>query len=228
MQVRFLLARFLQKFNNNINIPFNLKHYVNFVTKNNIKKLKVNYGFFFISLTSPFLINNFKLDYLTFDESKIFVKQSYLLLTWFYYISNLNHKLSKKRIKIATLPSIKKIFTMTKAPMAHKNWSKEQYKLQYFKFKISFKSIFKTTFPINSLNSTILFILISKKNTFFFETNIFFLKFFSIHFHFSDTTFFNYNSFLTNNNVNLRDETGRHARLKISSLTGSWFKSRCR
>lgn len=166
--------------------------------KKNIQISSVKYSFFFISIISPYIINNVKLlsDYDN-DERKIFIKQSYILLTWFYYISSLTSSInSKKKLKIAVLPTKRKIFTLTKAPMAHKTWSKEQYKFQYYKFKISFVSSFKDNNSVTSVNSALLFSLLAKKNISNFETNVFFLKSFSFFFFFKDVNFFNYYKFL--------------------------------
>lgn len=53
---------------------------------------------------------------------------------------------------------------------------------------------------INSLNKSILFIILIKKNFPQFETNIFFLKFVNFFFIFTDKFFFNYNHFLLTKN----------------------------
>ena len=49
-------------------------------------------------------------------------------------------------------PTNRKIFTLTKAPIAHKNWSKEQYKFQFYKFKISFSVYLKEENNLNIYN----------------------------------------------------------------------------
>jgi len=85
-------------------------------------------------LITPFLSNQIFLNKindcgdndLLSKNKKIILKQSYLILTWVYYFSFLNTK-KKNKIKISILPVKKKLFTLTKAPMAHKKNSKEQY-----------------------------------------------------------------------------------------------------
>lgn len=166
---------------------------------NNFLLKKTQYGFFFTSIISPFIINNARL--LTFNlnqynEKKILIKQSYILLTWFYYMSILNFKTDKKKLKIAILPKKTKKFTLTKSPMAHKNWSKEQYIFSYFRFKISFKSFFKIESYLTSLNQISLFLFLTKNNINSFETNIFFLKYFQSILFFKDALFFNYNKLI--------------------------------
>lgn len=159
---------------------------------------KIKYSFLFVSLVSPFLVNNLRLMfYKTEKEKKVLVKQSYMMLTWFYYMSFLNQKNDDKyKLKFFILPTKKKIFTLTRAPMAHKNWSKEQYKFQFYKFQISFVSSFKQTNSLNSLNASLMFVILSKKFFPNFETNLMFLKTLNIFFYAQDKNFFNYNSFI--------------------------------
>lgn len=133
------------------------------------------------------------------NDKKIFIKQSYMLMTWFFYISQLSFNNNKKRMKIAMLPKKKKIFTLTKSPIAHKNWSKEQYTFQYYTFRISFKTNFKTFTGVPSTNAALLFTLLTKKSLPYFETNLLFLKSFNLIFYYKDFIFFNYYFFLNNN-----------------------------
>lgn len=61
--------------------------------------------------------------------------------------------------------------------MAHRTRSKEQYKIQFYKFKISFKSRLRSNLPqVNSLDALLMLIMLSKKNLPQFETNVLFLK----------------------------------------------------
>lgn len=139
---------------------------------------KIIFNFYFTSLISPFLLNNLR--FLTdtrISEKKILLKQSYILLSWFYYLTFLNQKMNtKNNLKFAILPSSKKIFTLTKAPIAHKNWSKEQYKFQFFKFKITFNVFLKENNNLDSSNKSILFALLTKKNFLNSKLIFFFLR----------------------------------------------------
>lgn len=161
---------------------------------------KIIFNFYFTSLISPFLLNNLR--FLTdtrISEKKILLKQSYILLSWFYYLTFLNQKMNtKNNLKFAILPSSKKIFTLTKAPIAHKNWSKEQYKFQFFKFKITFNVFLKENNNLDSSNKSILFALLTKKKFPQFETNLFFLKNINLIYYFYDFNLFNYYYFLKN------------------------------
>lgn len=170
--------------------------------KKNKNYRNINYNFHFVSLISPFLIKNLQLtsSFLNLNN-KILVKQSYILLTWFYYLSFTKaiDKLKQDTnaaLKISILPTKKKIFTTTKAPMAHKNWSKEQYKFQFYNFKIMFTSNLVEKNSLNSLNSGLLFVLLGKKYFPFIETNVFFLKSSQFTCWVNDNNYFNYYKFV--------------------------------
>ena len=164
----------------------------------NIKIIKFNLSF--ISLISPQFSNNLKfLSTLPINEKKIFLKQSYIMLTWFYYLNFIETKKdTSNKLKIFILPINKKKFTVTKAPMAHKNWSKEQYKFEYYSFIINFSYKFKKENELNSFNNALLFLLITKKSFPQFETNLFFLKSIKFFFYFKDLNYFNYFKFKLN------------------------------
>jgi hypothetical protein len=177
----------------------------NFITQiNSFKSVKtpnkIFLNFFFLSLISPFIVNNLRFSFfIPLKEKKTFLKQSYILLTWFYYLTFVQQKFNtKNKLNFFVAPSSKKKFTLTKAPMAHKNWSKEQYKFQYFNFRISFNIFFKEDNKVDSLNKTLLFILLTKKTFPQFETNLLFLKNINFYLKFYDTRYFNYSFFKLN------------------------------
>ncbi len=89
------------------------------ISKNNFIKFKM----LFTSLISPNFLPNTKLFSINCNNNKkLLLKQSYILLTWFYYLTFIEKNLNtKNNIKIFCLPIKKKKFTLTKAPMAHKN-----------------------------------------------------------------------------------------------------------
>ena len=183
MQVRILLARYISN-NTVFYVKTSLSH--NFVF--------FFYSFTFVSYIPPHFVINVKFfnEHLLPSKHKLTLKQSYLLLTWFYYISFLNIK--KKNLNFFVLPVVRKIFTLTKAPMAHKNWSKEQYKIQTYLFKTSFKNTLKSN-PFFDNNHMLFLLLLSKKNFITFETNLFFLKNYYTLFTFCNNVFFNFNFF---------------------------------
>lgn len=191
------------QFENEGSIPSNPINMLN----NNLQKLllfkikKKNYAtfnFFFISLISPHILTNVRFLFnVNNKEKKLLLKQSYILLTWFYYLNFLKQSTNtKNKIKIFVAPLFKKKFTLTKAPMAHKNWSKEQYKFQFFKFRISFNIFLKDENNLTSLNNALLFIFLIKKTFPQFETNLFFLKNVTFSLFTTDPIYFNYNKFL--------------------------------
>lgn len=184
------------------NLNFFKRKKTEFYQKNEIK-----YSFTFVSLISPFITNNICFiddkntsnfsQYKKNNNTKIYLKQSYILLVWFYYLSSIKSKRDKKnRLSFFVLPVQKRIFTNTKAPMAHKNWSKEQYKFKFFKIRISLNAFLDEDSLISSVDSSLLFIILNKKNFPFFETNLMFLKNFSFFFKFNDTKFFNFHNFI--------------------------------
>lgn len=158
----------------------------------------VKYGFTFVSLYPPYILNYLKFTSCINEKNKkILIKQSYLILTWFYYLSHINQNTqSNNKIKIATLPLNKKIFTSTRAPIAHKTWSKEQFQFQFYKFKVSFKTTFRENNDIISLNSGLLCVILTKKLFPQLETNLLFLKNFYFIFLLTDKNYFNYNRIL--------------------------------
>jgi len=125
------------------------------------------------------------------------IKQSYMLLVWFYYMSYLkNTNKNDYVIKITTLPFKQRNFTLTKAPIAHKTRSKEQYTYGYYSFKASFTSIIKkNVFSELNINSALFFIFLNRKYLPYFETNMFFLKYTRLRFYLTDPLFFNYHRF---------------------------------
>ena len=103
----------------------------------------VRYSFRFTSLVAP------TTKYLTFDDpysfsdglpKRLLLKKSYILLSWISYLARLGFQKRKHfNPNIAILPSRKKKYTLTKAPMAHKTNSKEQLLFKFYNFKFSFE-----------------------------------------------------------------------------------------
>lgn len=162
------------------------------------KKIQIKYTANFISLVSPlsFKKTNFNDNHrknLSKLNNKSFFKRSYTALTWFYYLTFVNLKKNQKtNIHIFVKPKTRKCFTNTKAPMAHKNNSKEQYKFEFYSFVITFKTDSNNPFYFNnkSIYQNFILLWITKKNLFFLETNSLFLKSYIFYSSFSDTNFF--------------------------------------
>lgn len=169
---------------------------------------KIKYRLTFVSLINPFLIKNINYDSYTkklpFENkaNRIYVKQSYMILTWFYYLSflqkdNLSKNSFKNKINIFVSKTTRRKLTVTKAPIAHKNWSKEQYQFSFFTFKISTHFVLKRAFSsksqsLNSADAALFFLILTKKNLLAPETNIFSMKNYRIFLQFKDCNFFSY------------------------------------
>ena len=161
----------------------------------------------FASLVPPFMNCNLSLLDLQYkssgNERKHFIKQSYISLTWFYYFLNikidkkiLDKKSKKKNIfKLVVLPKKRKFYTLPKAPMAHKDNSKEQFMFEIYFFKVTYVGTLNLNREIKSFNTILLFFNLLNKNDLIFGTNLLLLKYYYILAVFSDSNFFNYNSF---------------------------------
>ena len=164
---------------------------IHFKIKNRkeIIKKNIKFSFFFTSYISPYLLINLKFFLLCSFKKKNLIKQSYLLLSWFLYLTFLTD--TQCKLNFFIMPLKKFIFTLTKAPIAHKTWSKEQYKIQFFFIKISFYTNLYKFINLNSTN-VLLLLLIIKNQFIFFETNLFFLKNFNLLFILKNYLYWNY------------------------------------
>ena len=176
------------------------------VSKNNFKTpYTVIYNFTFISLIAPYLLNNLRLINITStpstpNKSTALLKQSYLIFTWFYYLTNSITKGSgnNNMIKFSFLPIKRKSYTLTKAPMAHKTNSKEQFVFKFYKFKACIKTKFTIDGTLGSVDISLLALLKTKSIFPVFETNLLLLKHYKIFLLMNDTNFFSYFKFINN------------------------------
>lgn len=165
-------------------------------------KSRMFYSFTFISLISPFLLNDLRLHVIsssptTRGKSTALVKQSYLLFTWFYYLkesavhsNKKNWSFTDKPISFSFLPTRSSNYTLTKAPMAHKTNSKEQYSFRFFKFKTSIQTFIPRSVIPSSIDSGLISVLLIKSVFPVFETNLLLLKHYTITFKAKDSYFF--------------------------------------
>jgi len=188
--------------NNRLQESYNLTKYSNNHNTTD-SRFDITYNFTFISLISPRLLNNIRIDGLSMDQdsffkkSTILVKQSYLIMTWLYYLTfTVKQKDENRVIEFAFLPIRRKMYTLTKAPMAHKTNSKEQIVFKFYKFKVSIKSNFLTEYSLKSIDQGLLSLLNAKSLFPVFDTNLLFLKNYNIQTLLTDKTFFNYYSFV--------------------------------
>ena len=148
------------------------------------KSVTIHYTFHFTSLITPHKINNVRLlntdlgHNISKKHKKIFTKQSYLLMTWLWYIQKNN--VSKTKPSFAFKPTKVHKTTLIKSPMAHKTFSQEQFQFQFFNLVISFSNKVSTHKPLISVNELLYLILTIKSSIPFVETNFFLLKKFQI------------------------------------------------
>lgn len=152
-------------------------------TKNKNLPFSVKYSFFFVSLVSPTYWSDEDLLELSSKPAnyrRAFFKKSYVLATWLNYLYNANPKNQPRSVAISVFPINRRRFTLTKAPMAHKTRSKEQFEFKFYFFKITFTTIVKKTRIGSSVNNTLWLLLTSKHYFPIFETNLLFLKYYNI------------------------------------------------
>lgn len=99
-------------------------------------------------------------------------------------------------IKFNILPTKRTHYTLTKAPMAHKKNSKEQFCFKYYFVTANFKGNTKPSHVVNSCDAAAVLLTIIKNLFPVFSTNVLFIKTSTISFSYSDRNFFNYLVFL--------------------------------
>ena len=145
---------------------------------------KIKYSFHFTSLITPHkitnirLLNNPSMPFKSKKSKKIFTKQSYLLMTWLWYIQKNHSSLGKP--SFAFKPTRIHRTTLIKSPMAHKTFSQEQFQFKFFNLVISFYIPFNDTKNSLNINQVLHLILSLKTSIPFVETNFFMLKRFRV------------------------------------------------
>jgi hypothetical protein len=119
------------------------------------------------------------------------VKKSYLLLSWLYYLSANNTSTEDLKMpRIAILPARRKMYTLTKAPMAHKTNSKEQFLFTFYNYKFSISLPLSSKICPNSVQTGALSLRTAKTLMPVFETNLLFLKYYSFYYPIRDRKYF--------------------------------------
>jgi hypothetical protein len=166
-----------------------------FLNRNkSLLKKSLRYTYKFASIISPgslkdmTLISRAKVN--STKKNSLYIKQSYVLLTWMTYIRETQTKSTKKKNQnsidseedtISTPsffihPPKKARLTFLKAPMAHKTFSQEQFVNKSYNLTISFNNVFRENSQINSVNNS-LYTALYLRNTYLpTETNLLFLK----------------------------------------------------
>ena len=123
-------------------------------------------------------------------RNNIYIKQSYVLLTWMTYIREVQLTAKKKKQLELLLddeddidtpgffihPQKKAKLTFLKAPMAHKTFSQEQFINYSYNLTISFNNNFKNDSVIIGINNSIYVSLYLRSALLPTETNLLFLK----------------------------------------------------
>ena len=165
----------------------------------------VRYQLYFTSLVPPLFLPETRLSQLHDSfrlPKKVKLKQSYLQLSWFFYMTHVKMRGSKKA-SLLILPCKRKLYTLTKAPMAHKTNSKEQFNFKFYYFRASFTGELMHDTKVFSVNHA-LFLILLYKNTFpVFDTNLLYLRGCAITAPGFDTIFYNYFYFQNKNRPQL-------------------------
>lgn len=145
---------------------------------------RIRYSFRFISLIAPspsHLPTEYHSSAYSPLPKRLLLRRSYLILSWLYYLTSATPRLKDKaQPSIAILPARTSKYTLTKAPMAHKTNSKEQFMFKFYKFKFSFNlSVEEDSLPLSPSQGA--YALSLTKDLFpSFETNLLFLKTYEI------------------------------------------------
>ena len=123
----------------------------------------------------------------TGSNNNIYVKQSYVMLTWMSYIreakkkkeTNLPQEDSSKNDNQPSFfvhPCRRTRQTFLKAPMAHKTFSQEQFQTKSYTLSISFENTLKDRSIVSGVNNSLFLALLLRRDNLPFESNLFFLK----------------------------------------------------
>ena len=140
-------------------------------------------------------------------NKKILVKQSYIFLIWISYLSqssdltNLGKKEGNSRAGCPSFfiyPFRNYKTTITKAPMAHKTYSQEQFMMRFYKFSISFYSNNLVSgysgdkSYLSGLDKILYFSHFVRRDMPYVGTNMLFLSKYTVVFYCIDSSFFSF------------------------------------
>lgn len=147
---------------------------------NSAVSTQLRYEFSFISLL-PLLCGKAKFRYERLESNlsdKIFLKRSYLVFLWLNYLASYQN--DTYTVKVTKIQPRTKLYTVVKAPMAHKTNSKEQFISKHYHFKVQF-TVKRSSF-VYSPTGTRRLVNVSLIESFpIFETNLLFLMSTKIH-----------------------------------------------
>lgn len=147
-----------------------------------VKSARARYSFRFMSIIAP-LVSDSTIAEKSMPGSRLvsrrpLMKKSYLLLSWLGYLTAVG-PVSKKHslARLAILPSRRSKYTLTKAPMAHKTNSKEQFLFKFYNFKFSYECYVPETRVSMGFNRGGHVMGLTKQYFPAFETNLLLLKY---------------------------------------------------
>lgn len=197
-----------QVLSNSYHLSYNIMHKASSLNNNvqvlKTKKFDIRYYFLFVSWVAPHIFFNYSRFFFQTNKSRIRIgiKKSYTILTWLYYLTfTLGRQTKNKSVTFSFLPKRRKMYTLTKAPMAHKTFSKEQFKFQLYTCKVSVSSFFAKENTLLSLEQLKTALLITKNTFPILETNLLFLKTCQILIRGSAVNFYSYSLFSSNKKI---------------------------
>lgn len=139
----------------------------------------IEYNFNFVSWVAPHLL--FNQSRLGLQKQRVRagvrIKKAYTMLTWLYYLTfTVDRQTENRVVKFSFLPRKRSKYTLTKAPMAHKTFSKEQFKFQLHKCKVSIRTELADHYRISSVPGLHTAFWVTRTTFPNLETNILFLK----------------------------------------------------
>ena len=146
-------------------------------------------------------------------NKKILVKQSYIFLIWISYLSQSGDSTTSDKKEGKSKAGCPSFFiypfrnyktTITKAPMAHKTYSQEQFMMRFYKFSISFYSNnsvsghFGDKSYLSGLDKILYFSHFVRRDMPYVGTNMLFLSKYTVVFYSIDSSFFSSLTLLNN------------------------------
>ena len=159
-----------------------LRHKIHSNTSTNFS---VRYSLRFTSLVPPYLPQLQSSSSVlgrqsSIDKWRLTFKNSYAIVCWLAYLSSKMPSSNARKTSVAVLPRKRSVFTLTKAPMAHKTNSKEQYSFNFYNFTFSTTLLIPETFKPLNVGQLAWALYLTKTLFPVFETNLFFLKYYKV------------------------------------------------
>lgn len=164
---------------------------------------RVSYSIRLVSLFAPSTIRDLRLLFHSTPKlsdknggtPKILLKQSYILLVWFYYLTAAySDKEEGDAIPVPgffIFPKKSTKFTLLKAPMAHKTFSQEQFVFVTYRFSLTLNVDLKCS-PPSQKDLAVAILSYFDGLHLFYGTNMLFLRNFTVLFLIGDRSYFSY------------------------------------